>query len=101
MSSVKPTWLWVCWIDSCLTNGECDKLEIEGPAKMQTVGILVERTERHVVIARDVHIRDCEIVGWRDSISIPIECVESITSLDIAGTTEMIQRVVVGADGEL
>lgn len=41
------------WIDSSLQNGQVDKDDFPKPARITSVGFVVEETDDYIVLARD------------------------------------------------
>lgn len=41
------------WVDSSVQNGQVDRQDFPKPARIKSVGFLVEETETYIVLARD------------------------------------------------
>ena len=100
---MKAKVVYIKWIDSCISDGERTREQLDTEvAEMWTVGIHGGENERTVTVSRELHISDGAPTGYRDSITIPRECIQNYQVLGYIrdGVYER-ERIIPGPDGEL
>ena len=68
------------WVDSNVWHGQVDNEQTEFPyASMRTIGFVVQEKHNWVAVAQDIVYLQNGVVEHRNIISIPRECIKTIS----------------------